>query len=1012
MEDSTYKNFFNYAPYGVFIADEEGNYIEINEKGCQISGYAEDELIGSSIFATIIEEDIAQANMKFEELKKSTSAMVVLNYLHKNGDKRICKVIAFKINESRFIGFFEDITEQNNLESKVKYEEDKGAKYFETANVMFVVIDRQGLVQDINAKGCEILDYNRREIIGKNWINNFINESSRDKVQKVFDKVINKELSNVEFFENGIVTSKGEERLISWHNNVIKDGEDEVSLVISAGEDITERRNAEKALIESEEKHKYIFENSPVGKSLTKPSGELSVNQTFCKMLGYTKQELESKSWKDITHPDDIEKSDEVTRRLISGVAEAITFEKRYIRKDGSVLWASVSTALRKDASDQPVYFLTSIIDISPRKKAEKELIQSKEEFRILFEDAPLGYQSLDENGHFLFINRAWLEMMGYQKDEVIGECFGDYLANDQAENFQKIFAECKVKGSHQITLKLKTKTNDNIIANITAKSAYNSEGGFLQTHCIVENVTERLEYQKRLQQNEERLRRSQKIAKAGTWELEIGSDMIWASDANELFGVNTENDLISIEDMQSMIHEDDRQMVHNTLLDFIEGKSKYDIEYRIKPLQGKEFRYIRSVAEKQYDDQGNITKVIGVISDITDRKLADLALVESRAILQAAFENSQAGIAIADAPDGKLRFVNRAGLLIRNKSEEELVKNIDYHKYVSSWNILHLDGTPYKDEEVPLARAVLFGDTVSEEFIIRRDDFEDRIVLANAGPIRNSENKIVAAIMIFLDITIRKKLEQERVLLEEKVWNHQKLESIGTLASGVAHEINNPINGILNYGQIILDSTEHSSQINKMAQEIIYETNRVSGIVKSLLDFSRQSGKQHSYAQITDIVERTLSLINTVFKRDDIVIDIDIKQNISPLKCRSQQIQQVLMNLLTNARDSLNEKYPVYHENKKINLECHELYKDNRKWISISIKDFGTGIPEDVKHRIFDPFFTTKDKEKGTGLGLSISYGIIKEHHGEIKVETKEGEYSEFICVLPCDNGWDLDTE
>ena len=625
---------------------------------------------------------------------------------------------------------------------------------------------------------------------------------------------------------------------------------------------------------ESEEKYKYIFENSPVGKSLTKPNGELSVNHTFCEMTGYTKEELEGKNWLELTHPEDIEKSNDVIKMLTEGDKNSISFDKRYIKKDGSILWATVNTALRKDENGKPVYFLTSIIDITAQKSAEKELYQTKEDFRVLFEDAPLGYQSLDENGHFLIVNKAWLEMLGYKNEEVIGKWFGNFISSDQIDLFKSNFPKFIANGQTCSTFKMIKKNNQVIKVNFTGKIAYNADGSFRQTHCILENVTGRLEYEAKLKQNEERLRRSQEISKTGTWELEIGSNMIWASDqAFVLFGLKTETNLINIEDVENMICEDDRQMAHSTLLEFMEDKKKYDIEYRIQPFELGDYRYVHSMAKKQYNEKGEVIKILGVIMDITQRK----------------------------------------------------------------------------------------------------------------------------------------KLEEERVLLEEQVWNHQKLESIGTLASGVAHEINNPINGILNYGQVILDSTESDSEINKYAGEIIYETNRVSEIVKNLLDFSKQSGKQHSYAQIDDIIGKTLSLVNTIFKHDDINLNVDVKENISKLKCRSQQIQQVLMNLLTNARDSLNEKYPGYHENKKINLECREFSKDKRKWLSISIEDFGTGIPDDIKHRIFDPFFTTKDKEKGTGLGLSISYGIIKEHHGEIKVDSKEGEYTKFTLILPCDNGWDI---
>ncbi len=900
-----------------------------------------------------------------------------------------------------------------------------------------------------------------------------------------------------------------------------------------------EIQRKEQELIESEEKYRYVFENSSIGKSITKSNGEISVNKTFCKMFGYTKKELEGKTWLELTHPDDIEASNEVIRMLTEDEKDSISFNKRFIKKDGSTIWAEVHNSLRKDHAGKPIYFLTAIIDITARKQAENELYQTKENFRLLFEDAPLGYQSLDENGRFLIVNKAWLEMLGYQKEEVIGKWFGDFVSPDQVELFKRNFPKFKEKGHTIVKFKMMKKNNQVITVNFIGKIAYNQDGSFKQTHCMLENITERLEAEEKLKQNEERLRRAQEISKSGTWEIEAGSDMIWASDqAFKLFGVKNENNFISIENFESMIHEDDRETTHNSLMDFIKDERKYDdIEYRIKSGESEEYRYMHSIAEKQYDDKGNMTKILGFIMDITDRKKAEQEVLETQAILQAAFENSQVGIAIADAPDGKLRYINKAGLLIMGESEEKIVKNIDYHKYLDSWNILHPDGTPYKEEEVPLARAILYGEEVNKEFIIRLNDFEDRFVLANAGPVRDKNGNIIAGIVVFQDITERKNLEdsikyknkdllesqkiagvgtwrlnvetnqvwwsdqlykifgldptlppppytehmklftsdswnklstalestrtlgipyeleletkvkegtngwmwvrgeaekdiegnivaiwgaaqditnrkkqeEERFLLKAQVTNQQKLESIGTLASGVAHEINNPINGILNYGEIILDSTEPDSEVNKFAGEIIYETNRVSGIVRNLLDFSRKSGMRHSYARIDDIIEKTLSLINTIFRHDNVSLNVNVQEDIPLLKCRSQQIQQVLMNLLTNARDSLNAKYPKYDENKKINLECHEFLKDDAKWIAISVEDFGTGIPKDIRHRIFDPFFTTKDRDKGTGLGLSISYGIIKEHNGEIEVDSVEGEYTKFTLLLPCDNGWDM---
>ena len=272
------------------------------------------------------------------------------------------------------------------------------------------------------------------------------------------------------------------------------------------------------------------------------------------------------------------------------------------------------------------------------------------------------------------------------------------------------------------------------------------------------------------------------------------------------------------------------------------------------------------------------------------------------------------------------------------------------------------------------------------------------------------SYNNTPSAIVFARDITDRLKLEKSQQALEAQLRNQQKLEAIGTLAGGVAHEINNPLSGILNYAQLILDELPIDTSSAVYASEIIHETERISEIVKSLLQFSRQEKQSHSYASIYDIINHTILLIQTIIKKDQIELILDIEENLPDIKCRSQQIQQVLMNLLTNARDALNEKYPKFNENKIILLSCRQFTTDGRRWIRIFVEDRGNGIPVELREKIFEPFFSTKPKELGTGLGLSISFGIVKDHHGQIRIESEPGKYTGFIVDLPVDNGWNLE--
>jgi signal transduction histidine kinase len=242
---------------------------------------------------------------------------------------------------------------------------------------------------------------------------------------------------------------------------------------------------------------------------------------------------------------------------------------------------------------------------------------------------------------------------------------------------------------------------------------------------------------------------------------------------------------------------------------------------------------------------------------------------------------------------------------------------------------------------------------------------------------------------------------------LEEQLIQSQRIESIGTLAGGVAHEINNPINGIMNYAQLILDSLDRATPAAEFAREIVHETERISRIVRNLLTFARHEKQAHSPALLADIVSAVLSLIQTVMRHDQIALEVAIAEDLPKIKCRSQQIQQVIMNLLTNARDALNERYPGFDPDKKIAIGVRQIEKEGRRYIRTTVEDHGNGILPEVRERIFDPFFSTKGK--GTGLGLSISYGIVRDHGGELTVESEPGRHTRFHMDLCVDNGWTL---
>ncbi len=299
------------------------------------------------------------------------------------------------------------------------------------------------------------------------------------------------------------------------------------------------------------------------------------------------------------------------------------------------------------------------------------------------------------------------------------------------------------------------------------------------------------------------------------------------------------------------------------------------------------------------------------------------------------------------------------------------------------------------------LDKVLLEGETLSYEATAHSTDGKTCWFMYRASPLHKDE-EITGALIISTDITKRKLEEEQRQNLEIKLRQQQKLESIGTLASGVAHEINNPIQGILGYAELLLSRVKEE-RLKTYASEIIQETERISSIVYNLLAFAREEQEQFKPAELYPIVNSVLSLLGAVFRKERILVEVDVPKDLPLLYCRQKQIQQVVMNFLTNARDALNQRYPTSHENKKIKIRAHLLEKsEENEWIRLTIEDLGMGIEPEVLKRIFDPFFTTKDRHKSTGLGLAVSHGIVKEHRGEISVESEPNHFTRFHLDLP----------
>ena len=271
----------------------------------------------------------------------------------------------------------------------------------------------------------------------------------------------------------------------------------------------------------------------------------------------------------------------------------------------------------------------------------------------------------------------------------------------------------------------------------------------------------------------------------------------------------------------------------------------------------------------------------------------------------------------------------------------------------------------------------------------------KERMIAWHNAVIRNESGYIINALISGEDIT-------EKIQLQKEFLRSAQLATIGELAAGVAHEVNNPITGIINYSQIITNESEPGSIQAEMSNRVIKEGRRIATIVKSLLSFSRGQDKKRSPCNVKRILSEVLDLIGSQLLKDGVQLKLEIPDNFPEIHANSNEMQQVFLDIINNALYALNQKYPKTDKNKTLDILGKETTLSGQLFLRINFYDSGTGVAGDILDKLMDPFFSTKPKGEGTGLGLSICSRIIKEHDGDMHIESKEGEFTRVIVDLP----------
>ncbi|MEH1824977.1 MAG: PAS domain S-box protein [Nostoc sp.] len=632
--------------------------------------------------------------------------------------------------------------------------------------------------------------------------------------------------------------------------------------------------------------------------------------------------------------------------------------------------------------------------EIIERQRAEVALRQSENLYRQLVESQTDIIIRIDLQGQITFANMAACQTFGWKQDEFLGQSFLQFFHSDDLPLVVESMTVLE-SSSHLLTDCERRSLTVNGIRwfQWNAIAIHDDKGEVIEIQGVARDITEqkaalheRQLAEAALSESEEKFRTFAENTHATIW---IGSadsfqplyispayEKIWGQSSQGLFEQPTS--------WLDTVHPDDRDRAAQSIEQLLSGSQSISAEYRILRPDGS-VRWIWNRGFAVYDDQGKVNYYGGIAEDITERKLAEQKISEQAALLDIATD----AILVRDFQSQILFWNQGAERMYGWLSTEVMGKE--------THEILYSAGTQHQLEK-PLKSVIESGSWQGELHKVTKSG-EKIVVESRWTLMRDSEGKPKSILTVDTDITEKKQLE-------EQFFRTQRLESLGTLAGGIAHDLNNILTPILAAAQLLqgkfFQDEERSGQLMALVEA---NARRGAALVKQVLSFARGFKGEPTIIQVKYLISEIIEIAKHTFPKS-IEFSTVIPEDIWAISGDTTQLHQVLMNLVVNARDALPHggNIKISAENKFIDEAYTRMNLDAKvgHYVVITVADNGIGIPPEVLDRIFEPFFTTKEVNVGTGLGLSTVLGIIRSHDGFIKVSSNVGRGSKFDLFLP----------
>ncbi|GAB4336819.1 MAG: hypothetical protein Kow0099_09950 [Candidatus Abyssubacteria bacterium] len=742
---------------------------------------------------------------------------------------------------------------------------------------------------------------------------------------------------------------------------------------VRENEKLRERHELVSRLKESEERYKTLVENllSPV--IIFQGARVKFGNKMFYELSGYSPEEVTAPEFDvyHLVHQEDLPSVLENVAALNEGRPIEQPREVRFVKKNGESLTALVFSSVIRYEGEQALE--TVAIDITHIKDMERELSATKERLAYLLDNAPVMIFSLDSDAKFSYANAETLRVTGYNYGDWMGKSFAPIVHPDDLPLAIAKFEEGR-KGvpRRDYTLRIRHANGDLRTLHIVSTTIRSKEGRFDGALIIAQDITEQQLLQEAVKEARDHL--ANIISNAGDAIITLDTKGImvsWNQAAEAMFHLSdselNSRTLLSLLDVPEMPSLLERVMRGETVRDreielALPAGERLDALFTFSPIRNA---------------SGAIVGTSCIAKDITERRRLERQIEMEKQFIDRLIENANALIAATD---------EKGRLVIFNRLFEEAT-GFEKKEVLGKNPLSLLIPEDYREQVSSSMREVLRGKTLLEvEAPIVSKSGRTLTVRWNAATV-NLPNGSAAIILVGQDVTDQKRMHEE--LIQSK-----KLASIGELVSGVAHELNNPLTIVMGYSQLLAADPNLSTKHQDMVSKILEGAARSKRIVENLLAFARKKKLQKHQVSINEILENTIALREHSLTVNDVKIIRRYQPNLPHIYADAHQLQQVFLNLINNAFDSM------YTTHQGGTLEVITRLKET--WIQVEVIDDGAGVPESIRDKIFDPFFTTKDVGKGTGLGMSLSYGIVKEHGGTIRLDTTFRDGAKFVVELP----------